>query len=189
MSGTEWRWKIDEALDRIRTRLANIGRTTGAPLLALAYPPEAERAVLAEWRARAETLRPELDVIPVDVLDITQAVVGEIGVENVVDSLDEPMPGSDPRGELARLWLTAVARAVRDAFGQGRAGRTVVCVQRLAALHPAAGAQDLMRTLWDAHGAALAGPVVLLVPGTVTGGRTYEFLDVQSEWMYRGELL
>ena len=48
MSSQDWRWKIGEAIERVRTRYEFIGRKTGAPFLALVYPPVAEAAFLKE---------------------------------------------------------------------------------------------------------------------------------------------
>ena len=39
MSKVDWEWKIREAVERIKTRYDHIGRKTGAPFLALVYPP------------------------------------------------------------------------------------------------------------------------------------------------------
>ena len=76
MSSHDWRWKIGEAIERIRTRYDYIGRKTGAPFLAVLYPPEAELAVLKEWHTQTNALRPEFDVRTIDALDITQKVSG-----------------------------------------------------------------------------------------------------------------
>ena len=81
MSSHDWRWKIGEAIERIRTRYDYIGRKTGAPFLALVYPPEAELAVLKEWQTQTSALRPEFDVRTIDTLEITQQVLCAIGYE------------------------------------------------------------------------------------------------------------
>ena len=52
MSSQDWQWKIGEAVERVRTRYEFIGRKTGAPFLAVVYPPEAETAFLKEWHAQ-----------------------------------------------------------------------------------------------------------------------------------------
>ena len=49
----DWRRKIAEAAERVRTRYGHIGRKTGAPFLAVVYPPEVESAALREWHALA----------------------------------------------------------------------------------------------------------------------------------------
>ena len=42
---SDWQWKLREAVDTIKARYDQIGRKTGAPFLAVVYPPEAEAAV------------------------------------------------------------------------------------------------------------------------------------------------
>lgn len=189
MSGTDWKSKIADAVERLRTRYDHIGRTTGAPFLALTYPPAAERAVLAEWRTQAEAVAGELTISRVDALDLTEGCVDAFGVENVVDALVTPMPGSQPDGELGRVWLKKIAAEVRARFETVQGARPVVSVERLAALYPAAGPRDLMQMLWDDDGQSLKGPVVFLIPGSWTAARTYSFLECRSEFMYRGDLL
>ena len=103
MSSHDWRWKINEAVDRIRSRYEFIGRKTGAPFLALVYPPEVETAALKEWRTQTGALRPEIDVRSVDAMEVTQRTIAEFGAENIVSSMANPMPGSDPEAELGRL--------------------------------------------------------------------------------------
>ncbi len=184
----DWRWKVGEAADRVCTRYEHIGRKTGAPFLAVVYPTEVEAAALREWRTHAGALAPEFEVMAVDVLVITQRCLDELGIENVVSALQDPMPGSDPAIELAHYWVQAVADEVRVA-SSGNGSKRVVSLENLAALHPVAGPRDVMQTLWDSAQSALEGPVIVLIPGTLRGPRTYAFLDEKSEFMYRGDLL
>src|SRR5262245_8523074 len=119
MSGAaDWEWKLREATERVRTRYEHIGRKTGAPFLAVVYPPEAERSVLREWHTLATTLQPEFTVRTVDVLDVTADVVDQFGARTLVDSMSDPMPGSDPTSELGSMWTSAVAAAVREAVAK-----------------------------------------------------------------------
>lgn len=187
--GAEWGWKLREAVERLRTRYEHIGRKTGAPFLAVVYPPEAERGVLREWRTLAATLGPELSVRTIDVLEVTARVVDEFGAHALLDAMRDPMPGSDPAAELGALWTNAVVAAVRDAFAAGGGGRPVVVLERLAALYPASGPRAVMQSLWDGDHAALDGPVVLLIPGTLIEARVYRFLGQREEFMYRGDVL
>jgi hypothetical protein len=122
VSSLDWRWKISEAIERIRTRYEFIGRKTGAPFLALVYPPEAEGAVVKEWHTHCGALRPEIDVRTVNVLEVTQEVMLDIGVENIVSSLADPMPGSDPQAELGQLWITAAAEVVQASLTEPGTG-------------------------------------------------------------------
>ena len=185
----DWAWKIDEAVEIIRHRYDHIGSKTGAPFLAVIYDPEAERRVLARWRDRAQTLKPDFALTDLDVAEITSAAVQELGPDAVVDLMKNPMPGSDPSAELARVWLASIAQAVRDALRNSGPGRPVAVLQRLAALHPVSTPRALMQALWDDDHASLNGPVVLLIPGRVVHAKNYLFLGETDEFMYRGDIL
>lgn len=189
MSGSDWRWKIREVAERLRTRYEHIGRKTGAPFIALVYPPDAEASVLKEWHTVADSLRPEVDVRTINVLGLTQAVLAEIGTSNVIASIMDPMPGSEPQSELGRLWVGAIAEHIRARLAEPGTGRPVISLEYLAALYPAAGPRDLMQVLWDSAQSELEGLVVVLVPGEFGGTRTYAFLGKRDEFMYRGDLI
>ena len=186
---TEWKWKIGESIERLRTRYDHIGRKTAAPFLAMVYPCAVERAFVQEWRSQVAGLAPEVEAQSLDLLEVTQAVVAEFGVDAVVQSLVEPMPGSNAEAELAGLWLRAIADRVRSLFAAAHRGKPVVWLENCAALYPACGPRDVMQALWDAPHEALQGPVVVLIPGTLEEARTYRFLDQRRELMYRGDLL
>ena len=187
----DWSWKLREALERIRCDYPNIGRKTGAPFLAVVYPPEAESAVLREWRGLSGTLQPDFEVRSVDLLTVTMAVVVRLGAQNIdiVSAIEDPMPGADPEAELGRMWVTAAVSAVREASRAPASGKLVVSLERLAALYPAAGPRAVMQAIWESGQSPLDGPVVVLVPGTLKDARTYSFLNRRDEFMYRGEIL
>lgn len=189
MSIHDGRRKIAEAIERIRGRYDFIGRKTGAPFLAVVYPAEVETAFLKEWRTQSALLQPDYDVRPLDVLDVTQRIITEIGAANIVSSIADPMPGSDPQAELGGLWVSAVADAVERRLSEPGRGKPVVSLERLAALYPAAGPRDVMQRLWDSAQSALHGPVVVLIPGRNVEARTYSFVGKRDEFMYRGDLL
>jgi hypothetical protein len=189
VNSLDWRWKISEAIERIRTRYEFIGRKTGAPFLALVYPPEAEGVVLKEWHTQCAALQPEIDVWTINVLEVTQEITTGIGVENIVSSLTDPMPGSNPQTELGQLWVTAVAEAIQARLAEDGTGKPVVSLECLAALFPAAGPRDVMQHLWGNAQSTLDGPVIVLIPGHVVGPRTYAFVGKRDEFMYRGDLL
>lgn len=190
VSGTiDWEWKLRESIERVRTRYEHIGRKTGAPFLAIVYPQESERSVLREWRTLAATLEPEFSIRTVDALDVTASVVNQFGARALVDSINDPMPGSDPVSELGSMWTDAVAKAVREAVATRGAGRPVIILERLAALYPASGPRAVMQALWDSDHAPLEGPVILLVPGVLVEARVYRFVGQVEEFMYRGDIL
>ena len=187
--GGDWEWKLREAVERLRTRYDHIGRKTGAPFLAIVYPPEVERFLLKEWHTLTATLEPEFSIRTVDVLDVTASVIRQFGVESIVDSMTDPMPGSDPTTELGSMRINAVAAAVREAAGRPGSGRPVVVLERLAALYSASGPHAVMQTLWDSDHSALEGPIVVLVPGVLIEARVYRFVGQVKEFMYRGDIL
>ena len=115
--------------------------------------------------------------------------MADIGPENIVGSLADPMPGSDPQAELGHLWINAVADAVKARLAEPGDGKPVACMERLAALYPAAGPRDVMQILWDCAQSSLDGPVIVLIPGHIVEARTYSFLGCRDEFMYRGDLL
>ncbi len=191
MSATvDWGWKLREGVEAIKHRYDHIGRKTGAPFLGIVYPPEAETAVLREWHTLAETLKPEFDVRTIDVLAVTKSVVDELGGENIVNAIAQPMPGSNPEAELANLWIAALVEKVKACGIQPPPrGKIVIVLEFLAALYPAAGPRDLMQQLWDQNQSFLSGPVVVLIPGTLIERKVYSFLNLRDELMYRGDLL
>jgi hypothetical protein len=185
----DWSWKLQEAIERIKTRHEHIGRKTGAPFLAIVYPPEAEAAVLKEWHMLLEMLDPEFEIKQIDVLAVTMSVVEELGGENIIGAMADPMPGSNPEVELGHMWVTAVAAAVQESMRQKTAAKTVVVLERLAALYPATGPRAVMQALWDSEQSVLDGPVVVLIPGRMEEARVYAFVNQQQELMYRGDIL
>ena len=99
------------------------------------------------------------------------------------------MPGASPEAELGSMWVSALAARVKElTVGRGQ-GRTVVVLERLAALYPATGPRAVMQNLWDSEQEALEGPVIVLIPGTLVEARVYLFLDQREEFMYRGDIL
>ncbi len=185
----DWSWKLNEAIERIKTRYEHIGRKTGAPFLAIVYPPEAEAAVLKEWHLLIDTLGAGFEVKLIDVLAVTMSVVEELGGENIVEAMADPMPDSDPEVELGYMWVKAVATAVQEAMKQQTAPKPVVVLERLAALYPTTGPRAVMQALWDSEQSALDGPVIVLIPGRMAEPRVYTFVNQIQELMYRGDIL
>lgn len=185
----DWEWKLRDAVDRIKNRYEHIGRKTGYPFLAIVYPLSLEEAVLKEWHTLLSALGPEFDVRTIDVLEVTTSVVEELGVENIVGTIEEPMPGSNPESELGHMWVTAVAAAIREEAAQDGSKKIVIVLERLAALYPAAGPRAAMQALWDSMHGSLGVPIVVLIPGTLKEARVYSFVNQQEEFMYRGDIL
>jgi hypothetical protein len=70
-----------------------------------------------------------------------------------------------------------------------RRRKTLVSVEHVAALYPACGPRELLHAMWDRAQSTLDAPVILLVPGELRDTRTYSFLGLVNEFMYRGDLL
>jgi len=184
-----WQWKIGEAIERIKTRYEYIGRKTGAPFLAIVYPPEVETIFFKEWRTQTKVLKPDINIKTVNVLDVTQDIISDIGAQNIVESFLDPMPGSNPQRELGDLWIKSIAEKIHNILSETFSGKVVLCLEKLSSLYPAAGPRDIMHHLWDSGKSILNCPVIVLIPGTLPGCRNYSFLNKRDEFMYRGDLL
>ena len=185
----DWSWKLREAVDRIKNSYDHIGRGTGAPFLAIVYPPDAEASVDKEWNALLGSFGPEYQITSISILDLSSKVLEELGIENVIETMLDPMPGSNPETELGNLWLSEVVKTIQQATEEKLAGKQIIVLYQLAALYPATNPRSLMQALWDTSEVKLNGPVVIFIPGRLLEPRVYEFLNVQRELMYRGDIL
>lgn len=186
----DWAQKLRHAIERITKRYEHIGRKTGAPFLAIVYPPDSEREVLREWKTLTDSLYADYDFREIDAMALITAEVEKHGVENIVALLEKPMPGSNAKLELGQMWVTAVANAVKEESQKSSKSKRIVVVLRgLAALYPATGPRAVMQTLWDSQQSVLAGPVVVFIPGSLVESRVYSFLNLREEFMYRGDIL
>ena len=189
MTSIDWQWKIKETIERIRTRYDFIGHITGAPFISVIYPTDVESALFKEWHIQIKALDHNAQVISINVLDITHQVLNEIGIRNVLDVINNPMPGSDTKAELGHLWIDAIAKTLNDSLVGIRDVKPVISLEKLSALYPAAGPRDLMQYLWDSIQTTLSCPVIVFIPGVLKGPRTYSFLGKKDEFMYRGDIL
>lgn len=186
----DWLTKLRQAIERIRTRYDHIGRKTGAPFLAIVYPPESEREVLREWSTLTDSLCSEYDFREIDVMDLTMMEAEKLGVQNIVSLLNDPMPGSPAESELGQIWVTSVANAVKEVSKESSQGkRPIIVLKGLAALYPVTGPRAVMQSLWDSQQSILNGPVVVFIPGSLREPRVYKFLNLIEEFMYRGDIM
>jgi len=186
----DWQWTVHEAITTLSTRYEAIGRMTGVPFLALVYPPTEERGFWHELRLQLDALRPGIDARYLDLLSLTTRVLEEVGLDTIIESLEDPFLTADARADLGRLWLDRVQGEIR-ALSSSRdgSGRPVIVIESIAALYPAAGPFMLMQTLWNDEQTRIEAPVLVPIPGTLEGPRSYRFLDRDVELMYRGDLL
>ena len=163
--------------------------------MAIVYPPEEEIAFQKEWQALQGMLIPDMEIIPVNILEVTISALSDLGTENIVDALQEPMPGSNPQAELGNLWVQAVVDIVKERATTAVQNtihpphRLIVVLQNIAALYPASSPRALMQAFWDRSDLPFDGPVVLFIPGKLVEPRVYEFLNQVREFMYRGDIL
>lgn len=185
----DWKQKLGLVIERITTRYEQIGRKTGAPFLAVVYPQEAEQEVISEWRTLTSTIGCGYDFREIDIVSSVIAETGKLGVENVVNSISDSMPGSNSEAELGQIWVKAVAEAVKvQSQKTDKQKRVVVVLIGLAALYPVAGPRDIMQSLWEEPDVVDA-PVVIFIPGSFSEPRVYSFLNIKEEFMYRGDIL
>lgn len=189
MTEVDWGWKLREAVDRIKSAYAHIGRSSGAPILAIVYPPDQELAVLKEWHTLMATLDGSFDVRTIDAFDVTSSATGQFGAENIVANFADPMPGSDPEAELGQLWTDAVAERIHELTNRSGTALPLIVIKHLAALYPATGPRAVMQAVWDTERASLDTVVVFLIPGTLLQPRVYSFVNRREEFMYRGDVL
>ncbi|MBA7637777.1 hypothetical protein ES703_45426 [subsurface metagenome] len=145
MTSVDWQWKLNEAIDRLKYHHEHIGRKSGYPFLGIVYPPEKERAILKEWGILSKSLEDEFDFRTIDILEVTHSVVESVGVDTIVENIEEPMPGSNPEQELGHMWVNKAAGEVTDCLietssdeNKGSERKKVIVLTRLAALYPAA---------------------------------------------------
>ncbi len=182
-------WKIKEAVSRIKDRYDFIGHQTGAPFLAIVFPHETELWTMKEWRAQAGIFTDQYDLIYMDILDITTRCDDQLGVENIIAALEDPMPGANPETELANLWISEIIAAIQTKLAEHRSKPPVLVIEKTAALYPVAGPRFLLQQLWDLHSQIIHCPVVVFIPGCLLEQRVYLFLNTKEEFMYRGDIL
>ena len=188
-SEVDWAWKLREAIERIKNQYEHIGRSTGAPFLAIIYPPDLEKAVLKEWRTLSQSMGKEFDFKTIDALEVTMSVLEDLGSELVIDSIQNPMPGAKPESELGCLWIDAIKKRVMAELSCACDAKRVIVLEKLASLYPTTTPHALMQELWGSEEVSLDGPMVLLIPGTLKESRVYSFLNQIDELMYRGDIL
>ncbi len=159
------------------------------PFLAIVYPPEVDRAFQKELQIQIEALAPGIEGRFVDIVEITQNVISDLGIETIITELSDPNNSENAKTDLGRMWIEEIKSAVRNASSVSSEGKPVIIIDGITALFPAAGPFMLMQSLWNDEQAKLNCPIIVPIPGMVTGPRNYRFLNRIDELMYRGDLL
>ena len=187
--------RVEMLRARVHSAYDGIGHSSGRPYIYFVYPPDQERAVRLQI---ADTLRSDDSICfhPVDLLSLTiEALRGEEVQRR--DLLGDPRT-PDAASDILRLWSDWLVDAVASSLnGPQSAGRPVVVLSGLAALHPLGTPTALMEGIAEEEPRDPATnrilPIVLLVPGTRPAGvsRRYRFLGLERLTLdfYRGEEL
>lgn len=187
--------RIEMLLTRLRTSYDGIGHSSGRPYIYFVYPPKEHLALrrLVDERLQSDA---SLCFHPIDLLRVTVAAT-QGQEERRRELLEDPRsPGAG--GDILRVWtrrLIKVATAALDL--PGTAGRPVILLSGLAALHPLTNPTALMESIAEHEPRDPASgrivPIVLLVPGLrpPQTSRQYRFLGLAERTLsfYRGEEL
>lgn len=186
--------RLSYLVERLRTTYEGIGHSSGRPYVYFVYPPDREKEV---QRLVDETLRDNesLSFHHLDLLPLTiDSMKGQ--EERREELLNDPVKGNGAATSILRLWARAVSREIAERLrAPGSAGKAVVVLQGLAALHPLGNPTSLMEALAEQEArdplTNKMVPIVLLVPGSrpPQSSRTYLFLGLADQQLdfYRGE--
>ncbi len=99
------------------------------------------------------------------------------------------MIGENPHTALGKIWEKAVIdRTITICNEKTGTKKPVIFMTKLSALHPASSPETILQILWE-NIDKLTAPVVLFLPGTPQGTRTYLYLDKKKEYVYRGDII
>lgn len=187
--------RLELLTDRLRRAYDGIGHSTGRPYVYVVYPPEQERLAqrLADeqWRSGDGLWFAHVDLLRLTI----DALAGDEKRYQELLAAPAVSRGDAAQGILRRWTRVLRARIVERLAEPDRAGRPVVVLRGLAALHPIGDPTGLMEALAEdeprdpATGRIV--PIVVLTPGVrpPATSRTYDFLgreDLRLSF-YRGE--
>ena len=184
--------RLDMLLARLRGAYDGIGHSSGRPFVYFVYEPQLHRAVrrlaLDKLRTDESLTFHHIDLLPLTITSLR----GEEARRR--ELLIEPQaPGAS--GDILRVWAADLCDDLELRLAQPGAGRPVVVLHGLAALHPLSNPTALMESIAEQEPrdprSGRIVPIVLLVPGTrpPQTSRQYRFLGHDSPILefYRGE--
>ena len=186
-------FRLDGLLERLRTAYDGIGHSSGRPYVYFVYPPTEERRLR---RLVQDTLRSDASLCfhHIDLLPLTiHAIAGE---EERRQALLEGPQAGEAADSIVRRWARALVHEIDKSLEHpASAGRPVVVLVGLAALHPLGNPTLLMERLAEQEPRDPVTnkvlPVVLFVPGLrpPQTSRRYLFLGRAENDLvfYRGE--
>jgi len=184
----DWRDKVHRAIERVTEQYDNIGRMTGIPVLGIIVSPEMEENAVNEWRIQSNTIS-GYRFEEIDVLELTTDEVEGLGVDHIVNMIENPMPGANPESELGNIWINAILDKIFELCSKyNETEKLVIYLTRLGALFPASTPRALVQSMIERRD-TLSIPIILFIPGSLTEPRAYKFLNSVEEFMYRGDLI
>lgn len=182
-------WKIKEAILKLKNNYDFIGHSTGAPFLGIVYNHSEEQWFYKEWDAQVQSIANEFVFFDIDFLKLIHSSISNIGINDVLDAVNNPMPGNSPYNDLADIFINDTIEIIKEKLSNHSNKKPILVLKKLDALFPVTTPYTLFQNLWDIHGNILKCPVVCLIPGKNSNGRSYLFLNEIQELMYRGDLL
>ena len=103
----DWRDKVHRAIERVTEQYDSIGKMTGIPVLGIIISPEMEENAINEWKIQSNTIE-GYRFEEINVLKVTIDEVSNLGVDHVVNMIENPMPGASPESELGNIWIKEI---------------------------------------------------------------------------------
>jgi len=191
----ELQQRLDVLIHQLRTRYDGIGHSGGRPYVYFIYVPEQERVMqrMADEQLRSDTT---LFFHHIDLLPLTiQSLAGQ--EERRQQLLNDPLKINSVTEAMMRLWARTISRNIttRLETAQAEAGRPVIVLRGLAALHPLGNPTGLMEFLAEQEPRNPLNntivPIVLLIPGIRPPQTSRRYLFLGQERLrldfYRGE--
>lgn len=186
--------RLGVLLHRLRTVYDGIGHSSGRPYVYFVYLPEQERTVqrMVDEQLRNDSL---LCFHHIDLLHLTiESLAGQ--EERRQRFLNDPLKTASISEAIMRLWAKAVSKEIVARLETAPdAGRPVVVLRGMAALHPLGNPTALMEFLAEQEPrnprTQTVVPVVLLIPGIRPPQTSRRYLFLGQERLrldfYRGE--
>ncbi len=186
--------RLGVLLHRLRTAYDGIGHSSGRPYVYFVYPPEQERTVqrMVDEQLHNDSM---LCFHYIDLLHLTiESLAGQ--EERRQQFLNDPLKTASISEAIMRLWAKAVSKEIVARLETAPdAGRPVVVLRGMAALHPLGNPTALMEFLAEQEPrnprTQTVVPVVLLIPGIRPPQTSRRYLFLGQERLrldfYRGE--
>jgi hypothetical protein len=183
-----WKDIVRDAFNDVTSRYDQIGRKTGGRTLSLVISPKAETLAVREWQSYIPSVQDRFAFQEINILDITVEETEKIGLDEVVNLLENPMIGEDPKKALGLRWENAAIKKMITICKEEHEKKLIIYVTKLSALYPATTPKNILQKLWK-NIDQITVPVVLFLPGTEKEARTYLYLDKVKEYVYRGDII